>query len=282
MGVIFSLLAALSYGTADFAGGYASRENPVLGVVAVSQLFGLALVLAFVALDRASGAVAPRDVFYGAAAGLAGLGGIGLLYRGLATAEVAIVSPAAALFGAAAPVLFGVAVGERFGTLVLIGVVITLPAIAMISWEGVSEELHNRVASRREAWLTGIGSGLFFGLFFIFISRPAESSGMWPLVAARSVSIAGVFVAALVSRRSLRVTRVLPVVAVAGLLDMAANIFMVLAYRHGLVAIVVMITSIYPAQTVLLGRVIFGQRVGPIRLAGIVIAIIGVALMSVG
>jgi len=280
MGVVFALLAALSYGTADFAGGYASRENPVSGVLIVSQLFGIGLVLAFVLLDPVPTSLLPGDVLYGAAAGVAGLAGLGLLYRGIATNEISIVSPAAALFGALVPLLFSFGVGERLSSLALTGVIVTLPAIVMISWEGIPEELRGHLASRRDAWITGIAAGFFFGLFFVFISRPADTSGMWPLVVARGTSILGVFLFLLLHRRPLRVRVKLPVVIAAGILDMAANIFVVLGYRSGLVGVVVVITSIYPAQTVLLGRLVFGQRVGPVRLVGIVVAIVGVVLMS--
>lgn len=282
MGVIFSLLAALSYGTADFAGGYASRENPISGVLVVSQLFGIGVVLIFALLDPVPTAVSLRDLLYGVGAGIAGLAGLGLLYRGIATNEVSIVSPAAALFGALVPLLYGFAIGERLSTLALAGVAITFPAIVMISWEGIPEDLRMHLASRRDAWITGIAAGISFGLFFIFISRPPESTGMWPLVAARTASIIGVVLFLLARRRPLGVKKKVPVVVAAGVLDMLANIFLVLGYRSGLVGIVVMITSIYPAQTVFLGRIVFGQRVGLIRVAGIGLAIIGVILMSIG
>lgn len=282
MGVVFALLAALAYGSADFAGGYASRENPISGVLIVSQLFGIGLVLTFVLVDPAPVSVTCTDILYGGFAGLAGLAGLGLLYRGIATNEISIVSPAAALFGALVPLLFSFVIGERLSVTALLGAIVTLPAIVMISWERVSEELRDHVASRGDAWITGVAAGVFFGLFFILISRPAEPSGMWPLVAARGTSIIGVFLFLLLSGRSLAVRSRIPVVIAAGVLDMAANIFVVLGYRSGLVAIVVMITSIYPALTVLLGWIVFGQTVGPIRRAGIAVAIAGVILMSLG
>lgn len=282
MGVVFALLAAFAYGTADFAGGYASRENPVSGVLLVSQLFGIGLVVAFVLLDPVPAGVTLPDLLYGSAAGVAGLAGLGLLYRGIATNEISIVSPAAALFGALVPLLFSLASGERLSPYAITGAAVTLPAIVLISWEGIPEELREHLASRRDAWITGIAAGFSFGLFFIFISRPAESSGMWPLVAARSTSILGVFLFLLVTGRPLAVRSTFAVVLAAGVLDMAANIFVVLGYRHGLVGIVVMVTSIYPAVTVLLGRIVLGQRVAPVRLAGIAAAIAGVTLMSLG
>ena len=121
-----------------------------------------------------------------------------------------------------------------------------------------------------------------FGLFFIFISLPAEEAGVWPLAMARLSSVVAMTLFVLVSRRGLRVKTHYPAVLTAGALDMAANIAFVVALRHGLLAIVTVIASAAPAQTVFLSRIFFGERVGLIRSAGIIMALVGVALMSLG
>lgn len=280
MAIVLSLVAAFFFGTADFAGGYASKKNPIAGVLVLSQLFGLVLVVVFVLLDPQPTTVRPVELLFGTGAGLAGLGGLALLYRGIAHNEISIVSPVAALFGALVPVLFGLLSGERMSTPVLVGLVITLPAVMMISWQDGGTTVTGRSAG--EAWIHGITSGILFGLFFVLISIPRSEAGMWPLVAARTGSIIGMTVFALLSRRRIGLYSGFGVVFLAGVLDMAANIFLVLAFRRGLVAVVSMIVSVYPAQTVFLGRFILGQRVNRIRLVGIGAALIGIALISAG
>ncbi len=282
MGIVSALLAALSYGTADFAGGFATRKNSVFGVLVLSQLAGIVLVLLFIALDPLPTAVDAVDLGFGAAAGIAGLAGLGLLYRGIASREIAIVSPVAASVGVAVPVLFDLASGAELGTAAIIGIVVTLPAIVLISWESAGHELPTGSRIRREAWLTGIAAGAFFGFFFILISVPDQVAGMWPLATARFASMLCVVLIAFLGRRSLWVNDGKRTVLAAGILDMGANIFLVLAYRHAPVAIVVTIASIYPVQTVLLGRIVFKQHIRPLRFVGIGLALVGVVLMSMG
>ncbi len=283
MAIALAAAAALLFGTADFTGGYASRKNAIPAVLIWSQIAGLLLVLAFSLVDRAAMPPSTGDILFGAAAGTAGLGGLAFLYRGLSRGYVAIVSPLAAVLGAVVPLTAGLAFGERLEFTAALGIAVSLPAIVLISWHGHLPPEARNPRRRRESWRDGILSGILFGLFFVFISRTSPESGMWPLAIARVCSIALMFFGAISTRREFRLAENgdVPVVLLAGLLDMAANIALVLAIRHGLLTIVTVITSAYPAQTVFLSRIIFGERIGPIRLAGIVLALVGLALMSV-
>jgi drug/metabolite transporter (DMT)-like permease len=313
MSVLLASLAALLFGTADFTGGFASRKNSIPAVLVWSQLAGLVLVLLFILVDRRAVPPSVTDGLFGAAAGLAGLGGLAFLYRGLSRGYVSIVSPLAALLGALTPLIAGFALGERLSVTAALGVALSLPAIVLVSWHG-HIPVHLKDNRRtRESLRDGTLSGAFFGLFFVFISVPDPASGMWPLAVARMASIS-VMAAAVVlwpgksgwqgrpgrpgkpdkpargmpvpgtqlRKRAARLTirGGVAVVAAAGLLDMAANIFLVLAFRQGLLTIVAVISSAYPVQTVVLSRLIFGERVGRIRIAGIALALAGIALMS--
>jgi drug/metabolite transporter (DMT)-like permease len=277
MSVLLAALSALCYGAADFSGGFAARRSPLVPVLVTSQAAGALLALAFV---FASGEAVPagRDLAWGAAAGGAGAVGLAFLYRGIAAGLVAIVSPTAALVGAAIPVAFGILSGERPNPAALTGSAICLPSILLLSWErrGVADR-----RALRSALAHALLSGAFIGLFFIALARSSPGSGLWPVLAARGVSIALLVVAAFLSRQRLAVSRAaaLPTL-VAGITDMAANVLFLLAAREGLLSLAVIVASLYPAPTVLLARVFFREHIPPVRALGLALAVAGIALIG--
>ena len=282
MAIALASLAALFFGTADFAGGRASRRNSIAAVLVWSQLVGLTLVVVFASVDPASTLTGPADLVAGAAAGLAGMGGLSFLYRGLARGYAAIVSPLAAVVGAVVPVAFGLASGEELSRLATLGIAVSLPAIALMSWEQKSTSARREPARVRHSWIHGAASGLFFGLFFVGISIPTPEAGVWPLAAARVTSVFAMTTLAIFTGRSRRVHAHHRTIILAGMLDMSANICFVLALRQGMLAIVTVIASAYPAQTVLLSRVVHGERVGAVRAAGVGLELPGIAMLSAG
>ena len=165
---------------------------------------------------------------------------------------ISIASPAAAVSGAAFPVLFGLALGERPSRWALLGLPVALAAIGALS---AGDRAASGGPRARSALSLGLLAGLGFGGFFILVSRTAPPSGLWPLVAARLCSL-GVLVAVAAARRAslLPPTEALPLAAGAGVMDMAANIFYVLAVRRGLLALVAVMVSHYAAPTVTIGR----------------------------
>ena len=286
MAVALSVISAVLFGTADFAGGFAGRSNRVPAVVFFSQLAGLALAVVFSLLNPAV-LVRVSDLGWGAAAGIAGLIGLIALYYGLAHGRVAVVSPISALIGVLVPVLFGFLVGERSSALATVGMVITVPAIVLLT---VQFDF-GRVANVREmdprvlrlSIITAVVSGVAFGLFFILIAGSGDQSGLWPLVAARGASLTAVLLYFTVSRTAPSVRPAsLPVILAVGLMDMGANILFLAATRIGLLMLVSLATGVYPIPTVVLARVVFRERIGRQRFLGLCCAVVGVALMSAG
>lgn len=284
MAVVLALISAVCYGSADFSGGYASRHHPLGAVLVWSQLAGLAVVGLFLAVDTARVLVSPTDLLWGAAAGLAGVGGLLLLYRGLARGYASVVSPLAAVVGVVVPVVFAVALGDRLPVLAWAGVVLCVPGITLLSWNRQGAVTRRDPGTLRFSALAGATSGALFGLFFVVISMPGPHAGMWPLAAARAVSLTVLVAAAWVARGAmpLAVHRGWGAILLAGILDMGANIAYVVALRFGMFAVVTVITSGYPAQTVMLSRVMLGERIGVLRGIGIAITLVGIALISAG
>lgn len=278
MGIILAGAAALLYGVADFSGGLATRRSGVHAVLFFSQLTGLVLALAASPFFGEGAAAAP-DFLWGMGAGAAGAFGLAFLYQGLASGIIAVVSPVAAVVGAAVPVLAGLLLGESPGATGWLGIAVSLLAIMLLGWHRVGGSERARL---RVSLLHGLLAGLGFGAFFVLISRPGGQSGLWPLVGARWMSIAMVGTFSLAGGGSLRVFRgSVGLIAATGLLDMGANIAFLLASRVHLLSVVSVISSLYPAPTVILGRVVLGERLTPARIVGLAAAMSGVALMSV-
>jgi drug/metabolite transporter (DMT)-like permease len=285
--ILLGLAAAATYGAADFAGGLVSRRVNSICVVFVSQIAGvllLALALPFDGTAPDAGAIA-----WGAAAGIGGGGGVVFLYRGLARARMSVVAPITAVEAAMIPVLYGLLTGEQPGWLALAGIATALVAVALVSAPRESDGPVTSDIGRARARLSQPGiadalvAGLGFGCFFIFLANAGDSSGMWPLVGSKMSSITLVALAGIVARSSLRpAAGTWTGILVAGVLDAAANVLYLLASRAGLLTLAAVATSLYPASTVLLARIVLGERMSSGQLVGLGLVVAGVAMMAAG
>lgn len=278
---LLALGSAVLYGSADFFGGLTARRANTIATVFVSQSVGLVLLLLVLPFLPAA-AVSSRDWVWGFVAGLSGGIGVALLYRALAVGAMAVVAPTTAVIAAMIPVLFALALGERLRLLTWGGVALALLAIALVSRPASHDQKPRQPKSR--ALPPGFGlallSGVAVGLFFLSLARTTMNAGMWPLVAARIASIVLFGSIALVTGRTLLMSRTAAATAVTGgALDMAANALYMIAARIGPLSIVVTLASLYPASTVLLARVVLGERLGVIQICGIVCALAAVLVI---
>lgn len=276
-GIVLAGFSALAYGLADFAGGFAARKSRLLAVLGSSQTAGA--VLALIAILVLRQPFPPlRDIAWSALAGMAGLVGLFALYRGIAKSVVAVVSPLSALIAAALPLIFGLLRGERPSTPALVGAGLCLPAVFLLSWEGSAGLKNTKLHS---AILHGLTAGIGFGCFFIALALTSPGSGLWPVFTARLASLVIVFSVLLFNRGERALDPAgLPWILAAGLSDMGANILFLFATRSGLLSLVSVVSSLFPAPTVLLARIIFKESLPPLRVVGLGLALAGVALMS--
>lgn len=285
MAAIFALLSAMLYGTADFIGGAASRRTAVLSLLLVNAPSGLAVMIA-AAVFAGGPAPAAAALAWGAAGGAAG--GVGLIgfYAALAAGPMSVVAPVSALMATVLPVGIALASGERPGPAVLAGSAVCLVAIALISLEpeGPAAADPDMVPRTRRGLLYGLAAGAAFGLFFVFVKNAGHAAGLWPLAVARGAGVLAIAVAAACTgTRPLRWRPdqgVFALAVVSGAVDAVANICYVLATRSGLFSLAVVLTSLYPAMTVLLARVVLGERMRGLQRAGLVLAAIGVVLAT--
>ena len=278
MTILFGMGAALSYGLADFIGGLVTKRTSVFAVVLWSQVAGTLLIA--VALPLFEGDYSTSAVLWGAASGVTGGIGVLFLYRGLATGRMSVVAPLTAVEAATIPVLFGFAIGERPSELALVGVIVALAAVYLVSSNPVIGEEDGPTASGIPH---ALAAGAAFGAFFILLDQAGDGSGMWPLVGARGASITTSVVGGLLMHGSLRAERsAMPGIFAAGALDVIANIFYLLATRRGLLALAAVLTSLYPATTVVCARVVLKEIVHRRQLVGLALVFASIGLIGYG
>jgi drug/metabolite transporter (DMT)-like permease len=271
--VIFGLAASLCWGSGDFNGGLASRRANASSVVIAAYAVGFILLVALALLWKEP-SPSLVDVGWGVLGGLAGAIGLISFYSALSIGRMGIAAPISAVLTASLPVLFSAIIQGLPGLLQLLGFVLALLAIGLISRP---ERAKGRPAGIGLALLAGCG----FGCFFILISRVHPSATFWPLAVARCTAV--LFLLLVVSIRQqpiLPTVKVAPLILLAGVLDAFGNAFFVLAAHSGRLDIAAILSSLYPAATVLLAALVLRERVSPIQGVGIVLALIAVPLIS--
>jgi drug/metabolite transporter (DMT)-like permease len=283
MAYLLALGSAVLYGAGDFTGGLATRRAGTIPVVFLSQLSGLLmLALLLPLLPRSTPTQA--DLLWGICAGLSGGIGVALLYRALAIGIMAVVAPTTAVCAVAIPVLVSVFLGERPLPVAAVGILLGVVSIALVSRQQappVSEPFAQGTSPKQP---TGIGtalvSGVAIGFFFLSLAQTRSEAGMWPLLMARSVSVILFGLLALATGKSLRIPgRIVTLAVVCGVMDMLANALYLLAAQQGPLSLVVTLSSLYPASTVLLARIILSERLNRWQLTGVGCALAAVVLI---
>lgn len=310
----WAVATAVSFGAADFLGGLASRRAPVLPVVLVSQIVAALVMAAFVVVEGA--APTPRALAWGAAGGATSGLAFLVYYRGLAIGRMGLVSTVTAVCSALVPVLVGVVLGgERPGTAAVAGMVVSLVAVVLLSSGGshaddhatpavavpaatptgatVPDEVRSRATSDRSpadgvqlpgppGLVEGAAAGIGYGAFFICIERVGEEGGAgWPLLAAALATVVVVF--GIVVARRVNVATVRPavgLVVVTGVLQLAGGLAVLLSVRAGPLSLVAVVAALSPVPTMLLARAVLAERLARPQVAGVALALVGVALIA--
>lgn len=275
-GMLFGVGAAAAWGTGDFAGGLAARRAGGMLVTGGAQVIGFVLLLGAVVVLRP----APPAVATLVLAAIGGVfGGIGLaaLYRALSLGAMGLVSAVSGVGGVLIPLAVGLALlGTTVQPIQLLGVGCALAAVAAASG-ATTRGVH------RDAVLLALLAALGFGLWFVFLDRAAaESDQLWALVAARGSASIVIGGPALLHGERRGIRPVLPLIGVAGLMDIAANAMVVLAFATVPVGIAAALSGTYPLATMLLARTLLGESLPRLGLAAVALAVAGIVLISVG
>lgn len=277
MTVVLGLLAAILYGTSDFAGGVASRRVNVVTVLMYSYPAGAVLMVAM--LPFFPGTLSAHVAVFGVLGGIAGVIGVLTMYALMAVAPMNVISPITAVLAASVPVAFGVVTGDRPHLYAWFGIALGLFAVVLVSRTS-EEHPHGRIPHRfvALACLAGLG----FGAYFVFLARAGHGSGLWPVVISRIASPLVLAPVALRRKAFERIpVRLLAIAVLTGACDALANMFFLLASRHGLLSIAGVLTSLYPAMTVLLAITLLHERTTPVQRVGLSLAAAAIVLITV-
>jgi len=296
LAIVLALASAIGYGSSDFTAGLASRSAPVIGVTLFGSAAG-ALIVAAALPFAASPGPSAAALAWGFVAGLGGTMGAFALYLGFRHAAFSVTAPISAVAAAGFSVLAGLLYGERPDALALAGIVLALPAIVGVSASAASEgdapagegapagEAEETAAPGRPAAavVLGLVAGAFFALLFIGLDRAGSGSGLWPVAACAAGEVVAALAAA-VATRSFRLAGARPrlLAAIAGATAAVGAILFFISTHHGFLAITAVLTSLYPAVTIVLARVLLGERLTALRLAGLGLAGVCVSLIAVG
>lgn len=284
LAVALGLGSSLCWGLADFFGGLQSRKRAMLAVLLVSQAVALLLLLP-VALALAGEGPSASAAGWAALGGSAGVIALAAFYRGLAIGTMSVVAPISAT-GAAVPVLVGLTEGERPAALQIAGMAAALIGVILASRE--CEPAEDAGDEHRAAGRAAIGLALVaavgFGTFFVGIDRASATAEVpWVIVISRSCSLVLVLIAALVARPQLpRDAGSVGGLAIIGLLDLGANGLFAIATTEGLLSVVAVLGSLYPAVTVVLARFVLSEQVSRTQGLGIGLTLLGVVAISAG
>jgi uncharacterized membrane protein len=285
--VLLGVTGALTYGAADFFGGLAARRSATLIVTAGVAFIGLAGISIASLFVTAT----PSDVawLYGAASGLAGAVGIGLLYGSLAIGPMSILSPATAFISAIVPVSVGLAAGEGSGVFFFVALFFALLAVILVGF--VPEQ--GAVRPRPIGLLMAAGSGTLIGLGIILINATPDDSGLIPLVANRvasSTMLALALMSVILYRRGKgktpalpgfkEIQTMIPLVVGAGFFDVLANVVVLYGLRSGDLSVMSVLVALYPAGTILLAAVVLKERIALVQWFGLGLALIASALLA--
>lgn len=279
MAVAFALLSSLLWGTSDFTGGTLSRRLSAVTVAAVSELIGLAglLVVAAVLGDLTGSSAA---VGWGLLGAVSGTAGIIAFYRALATGTMGVIAPIAAL-GVVIPVLVGLAQGNRPSIAQDLGIVVAVVGVVLASGPEVRSNGGPQRSGVTPLLLAGLAA-FGFGVVFVALAHGAQAGTMTTLVVMRAASVVIMIAIALATRPGqLRFSRTdVPLLVVVGAFDLGANATFAYASTHGLLAVVSVLSSLYPAVTVVLARTVHSERLRPVQLTGVISALAGVVLIA--
>jgi uncharacterized membrane protein len=276
--VLLSLAASSCWGVADFLGGLQSRRVPVAVVLCVVQGAGLVVVVAIIAItgEPFPGA---RAAILSVVAGTGGIIALGCFYKALAIGTMSIVAPISAT-GVTLPVVVGIATGDRLSTIVAVGLAVTFMGVLLASREQHDDA--ERAAAGKLSVVLALVAAVGFGSYFVMSDAAADDSVLWLLVLARSIPVPALALFAWARRMPAPKGRTASTLVLAGTLDCSATALYAVANTKGALSIVSVVGSLYPVMTLLLARVVLGERIRRLQQVGVAAALTGVAMIAAG
>ena len=274
LSIIYGLASALVWGAGDFCGGLATKQTNVYRVVLLAHGLGV-VIMAACALLFHERAPTPSDLFFGVTGGIAGLVGLLAFYQGLSQGSMGVTAPVAAIVTAVIPIVVGAVKEGAPPPLQLLGFGVALAAVWLLAGST------NLVGARWREFRLPVLAGTGFALFYVLFDHVSAGSVFWPLTGARIVSvlILGLFLVTQ-PRGGFSAPGQWPIIGLAGLFDAAGNIFFVLAAQAGRLDIAAVLSSLYPATTLLLARLLLNERLTPSQRWGAGLAVAALMMIA--
>ena len=271
-----AMTACMGWGIADFIGGLKSRDIPTLMILIISNGVGLCLLGAILA-GSAKPVTSDPSLAWAVPAGIVGIGAMYLLYKSLSMGTMSILAPVSAT-GVILPVIWGIINGDQLTVLTMAGMAVAFAGTLLAVMEPTKE-------NHRSRWTKGfghaLGAAVCIGFYFILMDKASGTDPLWASMIMRSSTFAFLIPVILVARIPFALkARHLPVIVLMGMVDTMAAFAFAMAAQSGMLSIVALISSLYPAVTVLLSAVIIRERINRIQTTGVVLAIAGVVLIS--
>ena len=275
----YSVAAVFIWGAADFAGGYGSRRANAFVLTAFSHLCAFAL-MTLIALAQGGTFPDRISILWAIAAGAVGGFSLAIFYRALASGHMGLSAPIAALMGAAIPTMVDIAMEGAPSRWSIAGFALAIVAIWLISRPEPQGE--NDSSGHPKGVAAAALAGVGFAGFYLCIHQ-ASGSPAWVAAISRIGSFTSTAIAVAVTRAPLRLDRT-PVAlgAVAGFFDVSASAMFIFASQHGRLDEAVVITSLYPAVTVVLARLILKEQFTRWRVVGLLAALAAVPMIAAG
>ena len=275
IGIFFALTSAVVWGSGDFSGGFASRRSNPFQVLVLSSLSGIVILVACAAV-KGEAFPSTRGTVLAALAGVAGTVGLAALYRALSMGFTASVAPTSAVIGAAMPVAFTIFTAGLPPATRLAGFGLAFLGIWLVS-QPVTDA---RRVSRR-AFLLACLAGVGFGAFFILIGEIEPGKVFTPLIVARSMACVTALLMLGLGRLPLTSPAANPVALLAGVLDAGGNIFYLLARQYTSLDVAAVLSSLYPAATLILASLLLKEKASPRQWTGAGICLLAIGLITI-
>lgn len=274
MGIVFGLMTSLSIGLADLFGRrVVNARGPIVAGVVMQFL---AIATSLVAVGVVDSAFSTRDFAIGLVSGL-GLGvGLWAYFSGLERSSSAVVAPIVATMSAVVPYMYAVARGADPTLPALIGAGVAVAGLVVITMGG------GRVDHMAHGVKWGLLSGAGYGIGLSVVIEATDASGSWPAVGQRITAFLLMVVIARVSAiHSLPPSGLRLAAVLAGVLAGCSTIFYLLGVQADATSAVVT-ASLFPAVSVVVGRMVYDDTVLARQIAGIGAVLAGVVLVAVG
>ena len=281
MAIVLALMSAFVYGTSDYVGGRTSRRCSPISIAWLSELtmlvgFGLSIPL------LVDGGPTGRAVWWAIVGGISGSLAVLGLYAALSRGNMTVVAPVTGVVAAGLPVVVGVAIGERPSSLAAAGIVLAVTAVALIG--GIVGVTRQRTSVSTIVLALFVGAG--FGVLFIAYSQAGEDGALWPLLLSRLGGVPLLSIAYLVARRRGAVAPLTggvfrPAIAIGVMIGLANGLYL-WSTQEGLLSIVAVIVSLYPASTILLAIALDDERASRSQVVGMGLAVAAVVTITLG